>query len=189
MCTAHDIHDAVLKAIVLSDIQKHAALAAENVDKYAAKLLQVSESKWTGERAAYQKEADKANKRIAEIDTLIQKLYEDKVFGIISDERYLAMSANLETEQKTLKARYSELTTFLENYAQKSGNVDSFVTMIQGYTEISELSDELLHTLIERIIVHEKTEVDGEIVQQLDIHYRFIGNVNEQPVLNAPNLR
>ena len=40
---------------------------------------------------------------------------------------------------------------------------------------ITELTEELLHTLIDRVVVHEKEVVNGEIIMRVDIHYRFIG--------------
>ena len=42
--------------------------------------------------AAKRRELSKAKKRIAEIDTLIQKIYEDNASGKLSDERYTTLS-------------------------------------------------------------------------------------------------
>ena len=90
----------------------------------------------------------------------------------------MSMSANLETEQKALKSRYAELTTILKNSVEKSKNADSFAELIQQYTDITELDSELVHTLIEKIVVHETEEVDGEKIKRVDIFYRFIGDVS-----------
>ena len=40
-----------------------------------------------------------AEKRIKALDKIIQNLYEDKVVGKISEERYMKMSDNYEAEQ------------------------------------------------------------------------------------------
>ena len=42
---------------------------------------------------------------------------------------------------------------------------------------LSLLSVELLNTLIERVVVHEKEVIDGEFLMRVEIYYRFIGNV------------
>ncbi len=42
--------------------------------------------------------------RIAELDKLIERIYEDNVLGKISDERFYRMSASYEKEQKELLA-------------------------------------------------------------------------------------
>ena len=65
--------------------------------------------------AAKRRELSKAKKRIAEIDTLIQKIYEDNASGKLSDERYATLSLSYEEEQKTLKAAVPEMQAYLGN--------------------------------------------------------------------------
>ena len=168
-----------LKSAVLSDIQRHAGLVAKNADKYVALLMKSSESKSNTEKAVNRKELDKCKKRLGEISTLIQKLYENMVFELITQERFAEMSQNLEAENVELKKRSAELENALTDYDKKSSNVDSFAKLIQEYIDITELDAELIHTLIEKIVVHEKEEVDGETVREIDIYYRFIGNVGQ----------
>ena len=55
-------------------------------EKYTEYLMRLSEQEWNGERASYQKEADGCQRRISELDAILKKLYEDRVFGIISEE-------------------------------------------------------------------------------------------------------
>ena len=50
--------------------------------------------------AAKRRDLSKAKKRIAEIDALIQKIYEDNASGKLSDERYATLSLSYEEEQK-----------------------------------------------------------------------------------------
>ena len=91
--------------MLLGDIQKHAALAAADHDAYVEHLAQLSERESNGERISQQKEADTCKRRLDELDTLLQHIYEDHVFGRLSDERYAAMSANYEAETVKLKTR------------------------------------------------------------------------------------
>lgn len=46
------------------------------------------------------RELEKTKKRVREIDSLIQKIYENNVSGKISDERFATMSMAFENEQK-----------------------------------------------------------------------------------------
>ena len=41
----------------------------------------------------------------------------------------------------------------------------------------TELTEELLNTLVEKIVLHEKEDVDGECLMRVEIYYRFIGSV------------
>ena len=47
-----------------------------------------------------QKELDKAEKRINELDILFRKLYEDNALGKLSDERFVFLTSGYEDEKK-----------------------------------------------------------------------------------------
>lgn len=140
---------------------------------------------------SYQKEADGCQKRMSELDAILKKLYEDRVFGIISDERYLAMSADYEAELKKMKDRYYELQGMLDTFTKQNQDVKKFAKLVETYTDITEVTEELLHTLVDKIVVHEKEVIDGEIIMRVDIYYRFIGKVGDKDgeALKAPNIR
>ena len=53
-------------------------------------LVSLSSREWDGERASWAKEAERCRKRLDELDAIIRKLYEDSVFGRISEERIIA---------------------------------------------------------------------------------------------------
>ena len=48
------------------------------------------------------REVGQARKRIAELDRIFKRIYEDDINGTISHERFLKLSAEYETEQKEL---------------------------------------------------------------------------------------
>ena len=117
-------------------------------------------------------------RRISELDAILKKLYEDRVFGVISDDRYVAMSADYEAEQKKAKDRVRELQGQLDTFAKRTRDVKVFAALVEQYTDITELNEEMLHTLIDKIVVHKKElDDDGEVVMKVDIYYRFIGKV------------
>ena len=161
---------------MLSDIQRHASLFEENADKYVDILSKTAETDKVKEKNSLTREMDKAKKRIGELDTLLQKIYEDMVFGIISKERYTSMSENMENELATLKARVNEISAALQENESNRSNAEKFAKLIENYIGITELDYELVHTLIEKIYVHERVNIDGKAVVKVDIYYRFIGN-------------
>ena len=121
----------------------------------------------------------KIQQRLDELNIILNNLYEDKVFNRISKERYAAVSASLETEEKQLKERYNEIQTNLSNYKQQSQSAQDFADLIEQYSPITELDEILINTLIEKIIIHEKIIENGKKVMPIEIYYRFIGNVGE----------
>lgn len=177
-CSFHHITQKQLYDVVLSDIRLHAKLAKENTDAYYELLTSAADAEKIFEKNLLLSEAEKAKKRIAELDTLIQKIYEDMTFGVISKERYIKMSENMENELAALKARSSEIAGILNENEKIADNAARFTDLIERYTDITELDYELLHTLIEKIYVHERENTNGKTIIKVDIYYRFIGNVS-----------
>ncbi len=175
-CSSHYITFEQLYDVVLSDVQRHATLFEENSDKYIDILSKASETDKIKERTSLFKEQDKAKKRIGELDTLLQKIYEDMVFGVISKERYMSMSENMENELSVLKARSNEISAALQENDANRANAEKFAELIENYIGITELDYELVHTLIEKIYIHERENIDGKAVVKVDIYYRFIGS-------------
>ena len=104
-------------------------------------------------------------------------MYEDKVFHKISEERYTAMSANFEKEETELKQHYSEITTKLSQYTQQSKSAKEFADLLEQYNPITKLDAVLLNTLIEKIVVYEKRNENGQNIMPIEIYYRFIGKI------------
>ena len=178
-CTNHTVTAADLRSIVLNDINNHIRLSKDDKSAYIDYLVRQSDSELNGEKISYQKELQKIKQRLDEINTILQNMYEDKVFKRISDERYAAISANLEKEETELKERYSETQTSLSRFAQQTKSAQDFADLIEQYSPITELNAVLLNTLIEKIIIHERTDEDGNKVMPIEIYYRFIGKIGE----------
>ena len=124
-----------------------------------------------------EKELRKAKNRIAELDRLFSSLYEDKVSGNISERNYKQLSAKYEAEQITLENQIGELEEKIRNSKAATENVDTFVNLIKDYSLITELNSAILHTLIEKIVVHETEVIDGEKAQKIEIYYKFVGRI------------
>lgn len=166
-----------MKAIVLEDINRHIALSNEDKGKYISYLIEQSNRGINGEKSSYQKEMQKIQQRLDELNVILQNLYEDKVFKRISEERHAAMSKSLEKEETQLKERYNEIQTNLSKFTEQSKSAKDFADLIEQYSPITRLDEVLLNTLIEKIIIHEQTDGDGNKVMPIEIYYRFIGNI------------
>lgn len=177
-CSKHKIYANELHRVVLEDI-KRLANEALNDDKgmfeHIARSLGNSEN---GEIKHSEKEIKKAQKRLKELDKLFAKLYEDNVSGDISEHNYKQLSATYEREQSELESKIDELNAQLKATSRNDKNTANFVDLIKGYSDIDELTQALLNTLIDRIEVHEPEEMDGEYVQLIDIYYKFVGMID-----------
>lgn len=179
-CTTHYITLEQVKSIVLEDIRRNAMLASEDTGRYIDYLMQLSKAGQADEVNALKKELETSRHRLAELATLVQRIYEDHVFDRLPEELYQTLSAKYEAETKNLKARTSEIQTQLAKSASKTQNSRDFAALVAPYADITELDEELVHTLIEKIVIHEKEILGGQPVMRIEIYYRFIGKVQDQ---------
>lgn len=107
VCSAHYIREKVVEQIVLESMQRILLNVQAFEKEFARKQMDCYTEDKKKQLAAKHRELSRAKERIAEIDTLIQKIYEDNASGKLSDERYATLS--YEEEQKTLKAAVPEL--------------------------------------------------------------------------------
>ena len=179
VCTTHYISLEQVKAIVLADIRRHAMLVAEDADAYADYLMSLSQTGQLSEQKGMKKELDAAQRRLYELATLVQRICEDNVFGRLSNDLYQTLSAKYEAETKELKTRAAEIQALLTEAITKTQGIQDFTALVAPYANITKLDEELVHTLIEKIIVHEKEIIDGETVMRIEIYYRFIGKTSD----------
>ena len=51
--------------------------------------------------------------------------------------------------------------------------MNSFIKVVQKYEHITELTPEIMHELIEKIVIHAPDKSSAHRTQQIDIYYRF----------------
>ena len=54
-------------------------------------------------------------------------------------------------------------------------NIDRFLALVRKYTDIQELTAEVLREFVEKVYVHQTHRIDGQKVQRLQIVYNCIG--------------
>jgi len=184
-CTVHYIRTSVLTEILLSELNKICLIVREQEDEFLKIAAEHSTQRISSDLKSAKKKLAQTDKRIAELDRLFMKLYEDNVSGKISDERFEMMSANYETEQRNLKKLSEELNTAIQETEQRTADTQQFIKAVKKYTEITELTPEIMHELIERIVVHAPDKSSGKRTQQIDIYYRFNVAVSSATVTRA----
>lgn len=178
VCPSHQIRNSVIEQLLLEDLQRVTAYARNHEDEFLRLVTRNSEKALDRELRDCRKEYEQAKARIAKLDTLIQRIYEDNVEGKISDERFAKLSGNYETEQAQLHGRVEELQRFLDDAKEKSLNADHFLALVRKYTDIRELDAEIIREFVERINVFQAEKVDGHRQQRIQIIYNCIGAVD-----------
>ncbi len=178
-CSAHYIREKVVMENALESMRRILLNVQAFEKKFARKQMECYSEDKKRELAEKRRELNKAKKRIAEIDGLIQKLYEDNAIGKISDERYATLSMSYEEEQRALKSALPDIENYLETETDKTKSLQRFIEKVKRITEIKELTAELVHEFIDKIVVHAPRYLDGKRVQLIDIYYNGVGILRE----------
>lgn len=179
VCSAHYIREKVVTETVLESMKRILLNVQAFEKEFVRKQLECYSEDKKKELAQKRRELNKAKKRIAEIDSLIQKIYEDNAIGKISDERYATLSMSYEEEQQHLKVGIPEMENYLETETDKTESLQKFIDKVKKITELKELTPELIHEFIDRIIVYAPRYLDGKRVQLMDIYYNGVGILRE----------
>ena len=176
----HYIQKSALIEIVSDKLRQTIHECQLDQETFLKKLEQQSQVQFSKDNKRQQLQLHKDEHRSKEIDNIIQKLYEDNLLGKISDERFVKLSQSYEEEQKQLQTSISDLTEKLAKQQEDSLNISKFMARISKYTELPELTVEIVNELIDKIVIHKPTGTKRNRIIQIDIYYNFIGKLNNE---------
>lgn len=174
-CSSHQIRNAVVEELLLDGIRRVTAFARDCEDEFVEMVTKKTRSELDKSMRDSKRELEQAQARIAKLDEIIQRLYEDNIEGKISDERFAKMTAKYEAEQQTLEKRVTELKSIMTEEKESALNVDHFLSLVRKYTEIKELTAGIIREFVEKIYVYKAERIDGRRVQRIKIVWNCIG--------------
>ena len=175
-CSGHYIRESQLRAIVLDDLRRVTQFARQKESLLLHHVAKRNSDQVKKEIGQIQRELDKLRRRETELAALFKRLYEDNVLGRIPDEQYRILSSEYTQEQADLKERLPQLKERQEKLRDSITNAARFVERAKEYSEITELTPELLRLFIEKIVVGERAEkYSHSALQEVRIYYRDIG--------------
>ena len=177
-CTMHFIREETLKLFVLQRIFDVTALFFDDAMAFmeAAKKQRFQEAEKEAKKR--KREIAQAEKRIAELDRIFKRIYEDDISGAISHERFLKLSADYEAEQKELPEQVKAWREAVETFEQDQADFASFAAIVRKYVGIRELTPTIVNEFVEKIIVHAPDKSSGHRRQKIELVWNFIGEVN-----------
>ena len=184
-CSAHYIREDVLRELVLERIRTVNAYIRQDVEGFQEEWLQCRRSDQERNIREDRKRVEQAKKRLADLDVLLSRLYEDFVLGDLSKERYKKMTADYEAEQERLKLEIEVTEEWLETQETMSADVDAFVALTQKYVDVPELTPTIVNEYIKKIEVFAPDKSSGKRVQKVKIYFNFVDDV-EIPVISEP---
>lgn len=184
-CSAHYIREDVLRELVLERIRAVNAYIRQDVEGFQEEWLQCRRSDQERNIREDRKRVEQAKKRLADLDVLLSRLYEDFVLGDLNKERYKKMTADYEAEQERLKLEIEVTEEWLETQETMSADVDAFVALTQKYVDVPELTPTIVNEYIKKIEVFAPDKSSGKRVQKVKIYFNFVDDV-EIPVISEP---
>ena len=177
LCTEHAIKVSALEQIVLQDIRKVCAYVKRYEREFVEEFRKCSVKESARLQSVAKSELNKAESRLSEIEKIIVKLYEEKVCGTMPEERFELLAKNYEIEQAELKQKVVELKAVLSAKEESDSGLAKFVLLVRSYTEVKELTPEILNSFIDKIYIGKPERIDGRRVQEVKIIYKLVGAV------------
>ena len=181
-CTMHYIRNVVVERIVLENLKEVIQYVSNYEDEFVRMVMDADVRQKNRELAQKKKRLAEIQKRIGELDTIFQRIYEDNIIGKLSDERFMKMSKGYEDEQHTLQTEANEIQSELQQEEKKSVDVKRFLAIVKKYTDLTELTPEILREFIDKIIVHAPDKSSGRRLQEIEIIYNHIGEFDRSKV-------
>ena len=176
ICSIHFIRNVVLEELVLTTIRKVARYICEYEPVFLYLYAKQHELARTNDLNEAKRKTEQSKKRIADIDKLIEAVFEQHILGKLPEERFQKMRSDYETEQKQLTEFVTETEKKIEDAKQEKIDLRVFLDEIRKCTEITELTPTLVNTLIKRIEVFDSIlDEDGKKHVPVKIYFRAAG--------------
>ena len=178
-CTAHYIRYDTLYTYVHARLMYWWQQAQADEARLTERILKAGDKENDAQTKARTASLTRAEKRKEELDRLFSKLYEDWASERITEYNFNTLSKKYQTEQEELLVKIDKLTAELSAEQQSVIDAEKWIASIKKCARPTELTADLLNSLIEKIVIHEgKDSQNGMKAQPIEIYYRFIGKID-----------
>ena len=171
-CSTHTISEAVLKALVIADIQSKLQLIIDE-DKARKQFLEKKSGVRSSQTAGDAKRKREIENRVAELDTLTQSIYENMVLGKVPEEVCVKLLGKYQEESKALQNEADLIQERLDAINRDEQDVDEFIRRLKKYAGAEILTREILLELVEYITIEEAPE-NRNLPRKIHIYYKFL---------------
>ena len=181
-CTAHYIAANTIEKLLLQAIQRLSRRVIKDENAFAASLKEAYEQELKKRPVANRSKLKESEKRFDELDRLIRSLYENYSRGVLPERQYLSMMKSYAEEQDALEKQIAELKAEAVESDPPAFKGDRFIEIVKKYKNPTELTDEMLRELVDKVLVHEKVKEEDKTSQRIEIIFNFVGPVDLTPL-------
>ena len=171
-CFSHFITVPVLEQLVRQDVAAKAKMIIGREVEFKQRYLERQTMLAGANQAEVRKELKRAEKRLRELDKLIEAAFEEKVAGKIPESVCVKLIEKYTAEQTVLQEKLAALTQGLEQAAQAKTDVDEFIRRLKLYFDSPTLTREMCLALFDRLVIGGKETVTGK-PQEIHIYYKI----------------
>lgn len=171
LCSTHYISQKQIEAVIIADIRSMAELVVKDEQTARAAFLSKMEQQTSRQSKADIKKLNDSKHRLAELENLMQSVYEDKVMGKIPEHICVSFLEKYEAEQQELRAVIADLEERLSAEKQDREDVEEFIRRLKKYVDVQTLTRELGLELIEYVTVGAYTPNEP---REINIYYKFL---------------
>ena len=174
--TQHRINEDVVLTLISDMLKAIAEYARHDRAEFVRVVQEAQSSQQAAEVRKNRTRLATAKQRLAELETLLCKIYEDNALGKLSDSRYQTLGSQYDSEQSKLTAEVSALEKSIHGYEKHEKDADRFISLIDKYESFDNLTIAMLNEFIEKILVHERDRKGSrETTQEVEIYFNFVG--------------
>ena len=180
-CSTHRIYTSVLTELIVTDIRAKLQLIVDE-DKARKQFLEKKSGLHNAQTTNDKKRKREIEKRLAELETLIQSVYENMVLGKVSEDMCIGLLDKYQAEKKIIQSELMAIQESLDTVAQDERDVDEFIRRLKKYAGFEELTREMTLDLIEYVTIDECVPRSTE-PRTIHIYYKFL----DKPLKNKNN--
>ena len=177
LCSANQIAQSVLLPLVQDMIRSVSQFAISDEVAFRQAVEGTASQEQKAEMDVLRRQLVCQERRCNELERLLVKLYEDYALQRIPEARFETLTAAYEAEQSQLALQQTAAREQLAALQASTQKVDHFLQLAKRYRDCKELTDEMIQTFVERIMVHPATkDAHGKRQREIEIYLKFIGN-------------
>src|SRR5699024_203126 len=175
-CASHFVRASVLETVILKAIQAVSRYALENEAEFVADLKSIWDESKTKSEDTGQHELEEARKRVAELDAMIQNLYESSMKGVLPERQAQRMIQQYDGEQIHLERRTEDLEDDIYPKTVTDAVAVRYLAIGKKHRNHHAVTDAILYALVVGVDVHEANAGLNIYRQQIiDIYFIYAG--------------
>ena len=159
---------------MLADIRDTLRIVQRDKDAFVEAVLKHIDNTATKQRSQLEREARELKKRVDDLEARFDRMYEDRLNGLLSDRKFKELADKTEAEQEAARARLAEVMSMLDGNDDSRERIEDFAERVLRYTDITALDREILNTLVDTITIGDRIQTPEGVKQKITVNYRFM---------------